>query len=216
MIRKIKCYLVFTPFWYRLILFLIMPLVLIALQAAMAQRQTWNMAVSLNLTIALVLLEVEVFLDYWAFGAISTREGMQLTYLRTSPRGIKLLKTALGVNLVRQLFAGLIPMLLGFVCRLQMGEGFVSEYAAGSLAYILLGYIFLVTASTIARFFDGMMLNLAIASIALTIMMLVGIFMLSALPGMLAILVPLAVLASIASVGIAVYRVKEGYYDRAD
>ena len=215
MIRKIKCYLAFTPFLYQLILFILVPVALIVLQAAMAPRQTWSMAVGLNLTTALVLLEVEVFLDYWAFGAICAREGMQMTYLRTSPRGIKLLKTALGVNLVRQFFAGLIPMLLGFVCRLQMGGGFEVEYAARSMAYVLLGYIFLVTASTIARFFDGLMLNLGIANIALITMMLVGIFMFLA-PPILVILVPLAVLASIASVGIAVNRVKEGYYDRAD
>ena len=217
MIRKIKCYLVFTPSLCRLILFAVVPIALITLQIIMASRQTWDMAVSLNMIIAFVLLEVEVFLDHWTFGGLYARESMQLTYLRTSMRGMKVLKSALGVNLIRQLLTGLVPMLLGFWCRLRMGDGFAVEYAAGSLAWVLTGYIFTATASTIARFFDGMMLNLAIANIALLIMMWVGLLAVpAASPGMLVILVPLALLISIAGVGIAVNRVKEGYYDRTD
>ena len=216
MMRKIKCYLVFTPFLCRLILFAVVPIALIVLQIIMASRQTWDMAMSLNMTIAFVLLEVEVFLDHWTFGAISAREGMQLTYLRTSMRGMKVLRSALAVNLFRQLFVGLIPMLLGFVCRLQMGDGFAVECAAGSLAYLLMGYVFTVTASSIARFFDGMMLSFGIAMIALLIMMWAGLTVPAAPIGVLVVLVPLAVLVSIASVGIVVNRVKEGYYDRAD
>ena len=216
MMRKIKCYLVFTPFLCRLILFAVVPIALIALQIIMASRQTWDMAMSLNMTIAFVLLEVEVFLDHWTFGAISAREGMQLTYLRTSMRGMKVLKSALGVNLIRQLLTGIVPMLLGFWCRLRMGDRFAVACAAGSMAYLLMGYVFTVMASTIARFFDGMMLNLGIAMIAFLIMIWAGLTVLAAPTGVLVVLVPLAVLVSIISVGIAANRMKEGYYDRAD
>ena len=215
--RRIKCYLMFAPLLYRLILFVVVPIALLALEVYISQeRFPWSGVMNFNMMIAFVLLEAEVFFDYWAFGGIAAREGMQLTYLKTSARGVGLLGTALGINLLRQFLTGLLPMLLGFICRFLRGGGFEIEYAAGSLAYILLGYVFLVTSNTIARFFDGLLVNYAIAMIAAVIMIFAALLVLEAPIAALAALFMISVVVSVAGIKIILNRVKESFYDKAD
>lgn len=215
--RKIKCYLVFAPLLYRVIIFAAMPIALLVLQVHMSQeRFSWTVVMNFNMMIAFVLPEVEILFDHWAFGGIAAREGMQLTYLKTSARGVGFLGTALGINLLRQFLTGLLPMFLGFACRFLRGGGFAVEYVASSLAYILLGYVFLVASSTIARFFDGLLINYAVATIVAVIMIFPCILVSTAPIGALAVLLMMSVVVSVAGVKIILNRVKESFYDKAD
>lgn len=212
--KKVKSYLVFTTGLNRVVTFLLVPLAVLALQILAAPSGFFLVA---YITV-IVLIPAEVFLDYWVFGGIAMKNGGQLEYLKTSGRGNALIKTAMIVDMARQLLTGVFLTVIGGVlCMWRRGMVFpgLQELLSG-IDILLLGYFFIMVELTVARHFDGLMVNLVIVSIG-SVLMVGGIYLVALnVYVMLAVLTILSAIASVAGVKLIMKRVKEGYYDRAD
>lgn len=212
--KKIKSYLVFTTGLYRVATFLLVPLAVLGLQILAAPTDFFLVT---YITIV-VLTPAEVLLDYWVFGGIAMKNGGQLEYLKTSDRGRSLIKTALTVDMARQFLAGVLLCATGGVIYLwRNGMVFpgMREFICG-IDLLLLGYFFIVTELTIARHFDGLMVNLGIATIG-SGFMVGGIYLIARNAYvMLGVLAILSVAMSAVGVKLVMKRVEEGYYDQTD
>ena len=199
-----KSYLIFTTPVYRLLTFFAVPVGLIGLLLFFGSGKT---GVEVFLA-ALMFSFAEVSLDYWVFGGIAVKGGAQMEYLKSSGRGMRLLRTALAVNMARQLL-GLILIILA----MRVGFGNRGN-VLWSVDAVLLGYLFIVAGTAIARFFDGIGVNMGISCIAFFPMTACVWLIVFHSVLMLAILLPLSAAVSAAGVNVVMKRIKEGYYDQ--
>lgn len=220
-----KSYLVFTSAWYRLAVFLLMPIALIGL-GLWVERMLWGGRGETGVIVAAVLLPiVEIVSDNWLFGGIQTKDSMRLEYLKTSGRGMDILRAALWMDLLRKFLAALGIMAL---CRLAgtwmaMAEG--TDYGsdimdwgleAGVLLYFTLLSYFVSTLGTfLSRFGDMLWMNLLVGYGAVFVM-LFGLALLNLADIIFIIDIICAVfgiLISAVTVRAATKRVERSYYD---
>ncbi|MCI9230332.1 MAG: hypothetical protein HFH96_04340 [Lachnospiraceae bacterium] len=220
-----KSYLVFTSAWYRLAVFLLMPIALIGL-GLWVERMLWGGRGATGVIVAAVLLPmVEIVSDNWLFGGIQTKDSMRLEYLKTSGRGMDILRAALWMDLLRKFLAALGIMAL---CRLAgtwmaMAEG--TDYGfdimdwgleAGILLYFTLLSYFVSTLGTfLSRFGDMLWMNLLVGYGAVFVM-LFGLALLNLADIIFIIDIICAVfgiLISAVTVRAATKRVERSYYD---
>lgn len=212
--RKVKSYLVFTPQFYRLLMFFLIPLGLLALQILLPIKEF----VLVPYVTVLLLVFAEVVLDFWVFGGIAVKDGRQLDYLKTSKRGMNFIKDVLSVNMIRQfLESALLLVFGGGIFWLKNKESFFGE---GRLLYCLaalvLGYFFTVTELTIARFFDGLMINVGIAVVGAWLMG-IAIYLISLNCKVMAgVLLSGAIAVSVVDIKVIMKRLEESYYDQTD
>lgn len=211
--RRIRSYLALTSFLYRLLLFLLIPLGVIAVQ------QLLNMVdfTFCVLLVTLVMMFAEVMLDYSVFGAVATKEGSRLEYLKTSSYGMILMKNALSMNLIRVFLESSAIVVLSAMVFYGLKRG---EYLSEGTLWIcadmlLLEYVVTVTLITIGRFFDGWMANMFIGSVGIYLMTGGAIQIYKYVYGMMIFLLITAVIVSVLSVSIVMKRVRAGYYDKA-
>lgn len=210
--RKVRSYLVFTSRTYRLLMFLLVPIALVLLQSFL-HPGTFIAAVYLT---AVLLTLAEVILDYWVFGGTAVKDGGQLEYLKSSARGRAVIRDALAVNMQRQFLEGVLLLLLCVGSFWLRGDGQFpgTEMLLYCLDALFLGYFFTVAELTIARFFDGIMVNVGIACIGCWVMA-GGIYLIMVNNrGMLALLLLLSAAASVIGVKVIMGRVEESYYDK--
>ena len=211
--RMIRSYLALTPFLYRLVLFVLIPIAVIAIQQLFPMED----AVLCTFFITLIMVFVEILLDYWVFGGISTRDGAKIEYLKTSNCGIKLMKNALTINMVRQLHESSVMTIVSVILFLALnrGESLRAKDVLVSTNLLMLEYVVVITLLTVARFFDGWQVNMFI-SYAGVILMLGGCYLVGKhVTIMFVLLVVSALLVSALSVNMALKRVRESYYDKA-
>lgn len=220
-----KSYLVFTSAWYRLAVFLLMPIALMGL-GLWVERMLWGGRGATGVIVAAVLLPmVEIVSDNWLFGGIQTKDSMRLEYLKTSGRGMDILRAALWMDLLRKFLAALGIMAL---CRLAgtwmaMAEG--TDYGfdimdwgleAGILLYFTLLSYFVSTLGTfLSRFGDMLWMNLLVGYGAVFVM-LFGLALLNLADIIFIIDIICAVfgiLISTVTVRAATKRVERSYYD---
>lgn len=214
MIRKIKSYLIFTPVFYRWLMFLVVPAGTIGLQWLIEPIDLF-MTGYINV---MIWVMVEIILDNWVFGGMAVADGKQWEYVKTSKRGMSIVQNALALNMVRQFLEGMIIFIAGWAFfSLRNGRGFSGT---GELIIyvdmLLVGYFVTVTALTITRFFDSILINTATASVA-SLLAVGGVAMVVRWNYcMLMLLVILAAAVSVVGVKLIMRRVRESYYDRAD
>ncbi len=211
--RMIRSYLALTPFLYRIVLFVFIPIAIIAMQQLFPMEDI----VLCTFFITLIMVFAEILMDYWLFGGISTRDGAKLEYLKTSNYGIKLMKNALTINMVRQLIESSVMTIISIILFLVLnqGESLRGKDVLVSTNLLLLEYVVVVMLLTVARFFDGWQVNMFI-SYAGVILMLGGCYLVGKyVIIMFVLLVVLALLLSALSINIALKRVRECYYDKA-
>lgn len=106
--RFLKSYLVFTSWIYRIVMFLIMPIVVIAvvlyIGGAFGNFSSYRGAPGATVCIVVMLLlpMVEIISDNWMFGGIQSKDVEQLDYLKTSGVGMRVLRRALSLDLLRK------------------------------------------------------------------------------------------------------------------
>lgn len=108
--KRIKSYLVFTSLFYKLIMFLLMPVAVaglflwlkIAMGGIGVTGDVWMASLMLSF-----LSMLEVVSDNWLFGGIQTRNSMKMDYLRTSGRGMGILRNALSVDMGRRFLSAI-------------------------------------------------------------------------------------------------------------
>lgn len=111
---RMRGYIIFTSFGYRIIVYIAMP-------AALAAIGIWGGIhvgdIGLLLT-GLLLPVAETISDSWLFGGIQTRDAEKMDYLRASGRGMEVMRGALVIDLIRKFCAALGIMAL---CWLVIG-----------------------------------------------------------------------------------------------
>ncbi|MBO5069131.1 MAG: hypothetical protein J6C37_02035 [Roseburia sp.] len=214
MIRKIKSYLIFTPVFYRWLMFLMVPAGTIGLQWLIEPIDLF-MTGYINV---MIWVMVEIISDNWVFGGMAVAGGKQWEYVKTSKRGMPIVENALGVNMARQFLEGMIIFIAGWAFfSLRNGRGFsdVGELII-YVDMLLMAYFVIVAALSITRFFDSVLINTGTASLA-SILLVGGFALVAAWKYvMLVLLVILAAAVSVMGVKLIMWRVRESYYDRAD
>lgn len=210
--KRIRSYLVFTSLGYRLILYLAVPLFIVGIYVWAACAS----GVSFAAPMAAILIIVEIMADHWFLGGIQEKGAEKLDYLKTSPRGVEVMKSALILDLGRRFLESLGILGLCFLadCFLR-GEG--TEPVIGLVLAVLEVYGLSVTGTIITRFGSYLQINLVAGYIAAIIGIICWVWasinILPAVP-LCFIMGILSVASSVLAVKIAMMRVKEGYYDK--
>ncbi len=222
--KRIKSYLVFTGLWYRIVVYLLAPLAMVGLGLWMEANVQSGTGLIL---VAVLLPPVEIISDNGLFGGIQTKDSLRLEFLKTSGRGMDVLKSALRMDLLRKFLSALGILAL---CRLAAGlagrwtakgagapEGMVSASGMGILLYfVLLSYFVSTLGTFLSRFGDMLWINLLVGYGAMFFTAF-GLILLNLADYILVIDILLAILGmgiSALAVRVAMKRVERSYYDK--
>jgi len=206
---------VFATFWYKMIMFIIVPVALLGLQAASAAIfQGTGISV-----ILLFLVLVETVGDTWFLGGIQEKGSENMDYLKTSPKGMEVLGSTLTVDLARRFLTAVV--IYGLSELIVRGMGATGAGMRGMLLAVLLTYDISVLGIFLARFASLLWLNLLcgyIGGIAGFVILLAGTMMKSvsaavAVP-VYAALVILGAGFSVLAVKIPMLKMEGSYYDK--
>lgn len=210
--EKIKSYLVFTSLIYRLMMYALLPLLLVVFQFMFLKIMDGS-GVPI---IVMALIFVEIVADNWFLGGIQEKNAEKIDYLKTSPRGMKVMENALVMDFVRRFLAAVVIFgICNLLSRLFGGED--DFQSVGVLLFsILVTYSLSVLGTLIARFGSYLWVSLIIGYFAAIIGLICCIFLMFGASIMMlnTILAVLAIIVSILAVKIAMKRVKGGYYDK--
>ena len=143
--KKIKSYLLFTSWRYKLGMFLILPMAVLA--AGLLWKYYLNMS-GYSYTMVAVMVFFEILTDQGVFAGIQSKRGYKLDFLKTSPSGSKILCRGLVGDLIRSFFtAALCVGVCGAMGILTKGSGW--DRCLGVLLAI---YVAEVLALFISRF----------------------------------------------------------------
>ncbi len=216
--QKIKSYLVFTSVLYKILMLLVLPVLLLGIQV-FASVVFQGTVIPLSI---LVLIFAEIFGDTFVLGGIQEKNSEKMDYLKTSPRGMKVMKSVLIMDLLRRFLSCVVIFGLLRVSMWAFGATPGSERLAGPgalLLAVLLTYTFSVLGIFLSRFGSLLWINM-LCAYAGAIVGLVLFFI--GTGGMLPLLLPLmntamgilAVGLSILTVKIAMMKVEGSYYDK--
>lgn len=218
--QKMKSFKVFTSLGYRILLFAVLPLVLLGLQLFIsAVYQGTGIPL-----FAATLVIVEIMADNWFLGGIQEKNSAKIDYLKTSARGMKVMKNVLIMDVARRFLscAGILALCQAIAQASACGTGVSGERGIAFLPlWMTLFTVYFLSALGvfIARFFSYLWVNLLcgyIGSIAGLVICLIWISL--PLPGLMAAgilfgLVVLSVGISVLMVEIAMIKVEGSYYD---
>lgn len=204
--KKIKSYLVFSSFSYKVCIFLLMPAVLAGIGTGIG---SFFGEPGLTAT-AMLLTMAEILSDHWLFSGLMAKESERMDVLRTSGMGMEIMKNALILDLLRKLLSafGILA-----VCELYTGHW------GGLLLMAMVSYVFSAAGTFLARYGGGLAVNVCIGQIAS--LLVLGCLFCVFRPGLwrfrvgfgLFFLV-LGVAVSVLTVSKAMRKVKGGYYDQ--
>lgn len=210
--KSIKSYLVFTSCSYRIWGLIIVPFLLAGMAIGAVFRMKLN---ALQLYwVAQYVLAFEIFSDYWMFGGICENQTRKLEYLKTSLRGISVLRNGLVVDLLRR---AIYIFLFSAIC--YAGNGQLQSFVMGAGVYLVA-----TAALNVSRYMTNIQHQLVVSMFAMLPMGLFGAlagYIERRMPGNtfvvgleLAVLIILAVIAGMITVWHAINRVKGSYYDK--
>lgn len=216
--QKIRSYLVFASFWYKIIMFIVLPAVLLGIQVFSAAA-FGGTSIPLSLS-ALVMMEIMA--DNWFLGGIQEKNSEKIDYLKTSAKGMKVMESALIMDLARRFLSCVGIFGISWLIMLIFGapegsEKVVMIDSAELLLAVFLTYTLSVLGIFLARFTSYLWVNLLcgyIGAIAGLIIFLVGAA--TPFPAVL-IDIAMAVLGvglSVLAVKIAMIKVEGSYYDK--
>ncbi len=149
--RKIKNYLVFTSLVYKIVMFAGIPVALILLQLfGVGVMEYMGAAIVMAL-----LLFAEVLADNWYLGGIQSKYAENMDYLKTSPRGMDMMRGMLRGDLIRKLLTALAVTGIAKVIEYRAAVTTAESTADGILQWLvpaLLCYSFSTAATFLARF----------------------------------------------------------------
>lgn len=211
--NRFQSYLAFLPRAYRLVMFLLLPLLTLTIPVLLQKGQF----LTISYLVAMLLANAEIIMDFWAFGGIAMKNGLQLEYIKTSRRGMSMVQNALCIGLFRIFMdAAAVSTVCGLIFGSINGFSFLSDGKLWSYLCILLAeYICVALAQLICRFFDGLWIYL-LSSYVVSGLLLGACFLgkyhyAVTFP----FLILAAVLVSVTGVKIIMWRVRESYYDKA-
>ena len=204
--KKIKSYLVFSSFSYKVCIFLLMPAVLVGIGIGIV-----SIFGELGLTATAMLLTMaEILSDHWLFSGLMAKESERMEVLRTSGMGMEIMKNALILDLLRKLLTafGILA-----VCELFTGQW------GGLLLMAMVSYVFSAAGTFLARYGGGLAVNVCIGQISAFLVLgcLFCVFQSGSWRfrvGFELLFLALGVLASVLTVSKSMRKVKGGYYDQ--
>lgn len=204
--KKIKSYLVFSSFSYKVCIFLLMPAVLAGVGIGIG---SFCGEPGLTAT-AMLLTMAEILSDHWLFSGLMAKESERMDVLRTSDMGMEIMKNALILDLLRKLLTafGILA-----VCELFTGQW------GGLLLMAMVSYVFSTAGTFLARYGGGLAVNACIGQISALLVLgcLLCVYR-SGLwrfrVGLELLFLVLGVLVSVLTVSKAMRKVKGGYYDQ--
>lgn len=218
MVKKIRGYLLFTSSVYRIVMFGILPLILAGSYVVFTTVE--GDVFILLFMIMVLMVMVEILADNWMFGGIQDREGAKMDFLKTSPKGMKLLENALALDLVRRLVTMSAIMAVGFITNrirgIRLFGGDVMKEAGVLAGLTLVSYALSVLGTLLTRFFSLIWGNLLVGCAAIFIDSLccAAVLMTGNLIALDCVFALLAVGATVLAVKAAMGKVRGGYYDR--
>ncbi|MCM1193754.1 MAG: hypothetical protein NC123_17995 [Butyrivibrio sp.] len=215
--QKIRSYLVFTSRWYKIIMFIILPLLLPGFQI-ISSLVFQGTAIPF---IVMALILVETLADNWFLGGIQEKGSEKIDYLKTSPRGMEIMRSVLIMDLVRRLVYHAVILGVSWLLTKSFGTSAEAGKLTGLGTLLLalgLSYTLSVVGIFIARFASYIWVNLicgyigCIAGLVILLVCTSTTFVPVALPD-----IALAVLGigiSFLMVKIAMLKVEGSYYDK--
>lgn len=224
--KRVKSYLVFTSFVYRIVMYVVMPVVLLGISLWIGS----HLGEICLILVALLLILVEVVSDSWVFAGIQARDPERIDYLKSSGQGMRVMQNALSMDLVRKLLSSVGILMICYLAmqlsgnrtalNLWMNESDYSSFIdlkteIETVLYLaLVSYFFSVLGTFLSRYGSAVWLNLIIGYTAMT----PALFCMF-LPGHAVLLYNLlfAILGagiSIVAVKLAMRKMKGGYYDK--
>lgn len=210
--KAIKSYLCFTPFLYRVLVLVLVPVASCVLEC----RLMLDYMMPLYLFLMLLVI-VEVFTDYWTFGGICAKGFHGSEYMKSSTNGKNVLKTALFVDCIRKfLWLALLAGVNILYYYLKTGEPVTADVMQVIIGMIVSAYCAILIGNYIGRYVQNYMILILIAYLA-------GIIYFTLSFGMLMIPFPVWILGIAAGIGLTyllvwnVMKKMEGsYYDGSD
>lgn len=226
--RIFKSYLVFTSLIYRIVMFIIMPLVIIVtvlwsgggFESADILTIKSEPGIMVCVVVMLFLPMVEIISDNWMFGGIQSKNADKLDYLKTSSIGKQVLRRALLIDLLRKFLSalGIICVSYGILYWRLMPDliSVLIENDWKLLLYaVLVSYFFSVLGTVLARYGSMLWLNVMVAYL---VEIIISVCVYSALMtqavGYCVLYAILDVAVSILAVRIVMKKVEGSYYDK--
>lgn len=219
MVKTIKGYLVFTSFVYRIAMFGILPLALITLDICGAAFMGDDVSV-LFVVMPLLMIMAEILADTWMFGGIQGKDAAKIDFLKTSPKGMGLLRNALTMDLARRLcsMSGVMTacVLVNLAWGVEMFGGDAVKGLGVVLSLILSSYTISVLCIILARFGTMFWQSILVSYLGLFLeSVCVGFLMAVGHPFVWSLVYAvLAAGVSVLAVKVVMNKVKGGYYDK--
>lgn len=227
--REIQSYLVFTSGIYRWLLFVLVPVAAVGMQAAAAALflaleeygvelgQMSALADWVMFAEAVLLVQAEVLLDSYAFGGIAIKGGASLEFLKSSPKGLLMMRSALRTDLVRIWLEGTAALALGrgiwAIPVRGLGETLGLRDWILILAVALLAYFVTVASHLVIRHFNSLQVTTCVESLGWLALLALWNLCRWNRGVMLAVLAALSLGISALSQWKIMKRVEESYYD---
>lgn len=209
--QKIKGYLVFTSLGYRVGVFILMPLALVGIQVLFSGQAGGS-----GPLVVLLLPLLEIMADNWFLGGIQEKNAENLDYLKTSFKGMKVMRSTLIMDLSRRLMTAVVVFGICFLMN-RFLFNMDSQVGADLILPVLMSYSLSVLGTLITRFQSYLWVSMVVGYIAAIIGAIFFILVMFGVMKVLVINIVFAVLAvvfSILAVKIAMARVEGGYYDK--
>lgn len=205
----IKCYHIFMPrMWEKLLLYLIYPIVLIGVGCKM---ERFMPPFGIIFTCELIV-PIELILDFLIFGGISSKDTNKLEYLKTSVKGMTVLKKSIIVDAVRRAVA--VTMILIVVCVKNK-----TELSAAQVSMcVLISFLLIELLLQVTRHFPGMTVMLIGMCVTSSLHMLVlGVICAMKIPVWGSCLTAaLCIAAAVAGRVMIMRNARKSYYDSRD
>lgn len=173
--RCVKSYLVFTSLLYRIVMFVIIPIIMIGLLLWMEVYIGGIGGTSLSdfhvgavyFVVMIFLSMFEIISDNWMFGGIQSKDVEKLDYMKTSGVGMQVIRSALSIDLLRKFLSavGITGILYWITMLIRRGYDVSFGNIRILLCAVLVSYFCSALGTMLARYGSTVYINMMIASV---------------------------------------------------
>ena len=209
--QKVEGYLVFTSLGYRLAVDILIPLALVGFHVFFSGEEGGSGPI-----IMLLLPLLEIVCDNWFLGGIQEKNAENMDYLKTSSKGMKVIRSVLILDFARRFMTAVTVFGICFLMNRFLFHA-DSQIGADLIMPVLMSYSLSVLGTLITRFQSYLWINMLVGYVATIISI---VFYIIVMYGRIRVIVInavfmiLAVVFSILAVKIAMTRVEGGFYDK--
>jgi len=209
---RVRSFLVFTTLGYRILAFLVIPVIGILL----GHLVTDKLMMPGYLLAAFLLPSAEIMIDHFIFGGICAKDVSHLEYLKCSKRGEWVTENALIGGMVRILLTIAVVFIGNHISLwvLYPNETYTYNVVLVPVALALSTFGVTMLIITVSRFFDMLFIHYVLATAGVISSYFMTELIANNVNAGLGIGAVLAVAGAVISVKIAMWRIKESYHDK--